>query len=645
MSVGDIKSFSVGEVLGCLSSNEWWVPQFQRNFEWGESDISALCESVLAHKPCGLITLWRRSPGSDIPGEPVHLLDGKGTENLVRFGSAQAKPQDSFAIIDGKQRCTALAIAFGGLRATVGNRKFSGRFFLNARSETAEGAVEYIRAAQVVKQGLTSPAAYIREGLFPLSPDNVSDKVVNQNDLVAYWSDTVLRQWLDRPAQWGLKAGEDYDPDDLAAMCRRIEAYREGIFEEKFAAFLLDAKYDLADMCDIFQTLNTKGQKVSTVDVIHAQIYSEFQRDTGRPFQLREWMLALDEKEGARNWVRDDKLEFLAQIIGATYIALSEKVAPREKPEKALKTANNADLLRLPFEHWKKVIRREDDESALSNCLGDFQDCVAGGRFALDDCPYRLLAAIYVALAWKLKFEPEHVTWTKADLDRLYRVYFWRNTLMQRFDLGGLPKLSLDLPWLLKILDARSGAKSADDWWRKTVLPAFREMEKATDKDIPSRENLIEYARTRYQPNSARSLAVALLLKSRPRNDLLKPKVPLDDDTQLHHIFPRDWLKNNLGSAEIKHALEKYKIEDLRDAPANLTPILGSSNAIWKAESPATALGKRLKSSFESEPSIWKNRFISERAYRFMTDTKPGEFWQTRAEDIATEIYSLAELQ
>ena len=122
----DVTSVTVSSLLNNLRTREWMIPAFQRDFVWTIGDISSLVYSILESRPIGMATLWQQSDETDLHLEPVSIQDvGKRTE----LPKAENPSVRKYAVLDGRQRCTAIAMAFGGLRPTDGRLKLAGRFF------------------------------------------------------------------------------------------------------------------------------------------------------------------------------------------------------------------------------------------------------------------------------------------------------------------------------------------------------------------------------------------------------------------------------------------------------------------------------------------------------------------------------------
>ena len=76
-----------------------------------------------------------------------------------------------------------------------------------------------------------------------------------------------------------------------------------------------------------------------------------------------------------------------------------------------------------------------------------------------------MTASIYVGLRWHYRFDVD-VThpWEIADLDALFRAFFWRNALSSRYDQGFLTQLGADITELKEILNIRSSFGNFNEW-------------------------------------------------------------------------------------------------------------------------------------------------------------------------------------
>src|SRR5687767_5696785 len=104
-----VSALSIEAVLSNLMDKNWLVPQFQREFVWEVNDVIALATSILEGRPIGMATLWTQTPDSVLDLEPISIPDSPG---IKYYSKSTTEPLQVQAIIDGKQRCTAIAMAF-----------------------------------------------------------------------------------------------------------------------------------------------------------------------------------------------------------------------------------------------------------------------------------------------------------------------------------------------------------------------------------------------------------------------------------------------------------------------------------------------------------------------------------------------------
>jgi hypothetical protein len=423
--MSDLKVFdtTVPGVLDSLRKGEWLVPQFQREFVWSTDQVSALVQSILDARPIGMVTLWEQEDEQLLEIGLLSIQDQDPTtkRSVPIFFGTNSVSSKKFALLDGRQRCTAIAMAFGGFRASHGLYRYSGRYYLDVKQPDPRKRVKYVREPDVKRQGLDSDASCFSKGLFPLASNNPEEP--------------LLGQWM-RYLQ-ALQKAENYPKGELPAageLEKRNQILQDafqGIVKTKLAVYVVPGKYSLSDICDIFETLNTTGTQVSTVDLIHSWLYAETYR---RPpaFLLREWLNDFGQKDGAIGWSSsEERPELMAQIVTACHVAAVEKFPPRKvgaaKKQEAITSVRSSDLLATPTDHW---LLMRDEENQLAVIMGEAQKVVAGGYFPWSACPYPVSLAIYVALRWHWTFDsPNAHPWGIEELDALFRAFFWRNAL------------------------------------------------------------------------------------------------------------------------------------------------------------------------------------------------------------------------
>ena len=262
-----------------------------------------------------MATLWEQSATKETPLEPLWIADASGPRSL---GSANQTPHQTYAVLDGRQRCTAIAMAFGGLRAEDGKYKFSGRFYLNVATENPEERVVYYKESDVRRLGLTSDAASIGKGLFPLSSSVPGEELLGQWMRYLQALRNVDNYQLSLPPEAELNRRDSVLKDAF-----------EGLVETKLAVYIVPSTYHLAEVCEIFETLNLTGTKVSTVDLIHSWLFAETNADQQGILRLREWIADFGQKDGAIGWSSlEDRPELITQIVTACYVSSTLRARP-----------------------------------------------------------------------------------------------------------------------------------------------------------------------------------------------------------------------------------------------------------------------------------------------------------------------------
>lgn len=624
-----ISAVSVPDVLKRLKEGEWLVPAFQREFVWDVSAITALATSIIDGYPIGMMTLWDQSDEDDATHlELISLPDWDSTKaEVTKRTFGEKKSQNPKAILDGRQRSTALAILFANFGQRDTKRKYAGRFFLDVKAKDPNERIAFFKNRLLEKRKLTSIAAFAAEGLFPLSPpDGVN----------------MTEQWLDYVEI--VRKKEIYpedgmpDADELDRRALILRSAYKGIFHSTVAVYTVPDDYDLGKICDIFETLNQTGVKVSTVDLIHSWILTETTKE-GSPLSVRDWMEEMSTVPGAVGWVSAEKRpELTAQFVTACYVARTTPPEPARKSRgksKEIRSVKSPDLLNTPKAHWRQIVAFDEE---FAGYLSDFQFLVGGGRFSADRCPYPVSAAIYVALRWHLSkdYQKNDANWKRTELDALYKAFFWWNALSGRYDQGFLTQLGADIAFFKTTLNRRQDYESAASW-----LEAAQKMLSAhMQKELPSKERLVEIL-LNGRPGGALQSAVQLPMIAGSPHDIagvdLEPGKP--GNVELHHIFPSKWCGNN-ANGKYERILNSKKSEiDFVGSTANLMPLSSVTNKDWRDMSPGTFIQTRDVSYVPLQNAMTAS-FITEELFELMTRDLEGvqEFWTARAKLMAETL-------
>lgn len=628
-----VSDTNVPTLLKRLKSGEYLSPRFQRDFVWSTAAVISLINSIIDAKPIGMITLWEQEDDSQLDLEHISINDWNTKINKTApkyFGENTDRSGRYYAILDGRQRSTAIALAFGGLRAQSGLYKTAGRYFLDVNSKDDAERVRFIQEKEVDTKGLDKLNVAIGAGLFPL-------EVNDPDNIYATWMDYIQN----------IGDSKFYPENKLPSaeeLSRRNKILRnafDGIINTKIAIYTVPRSYALGEICEIFETLNTTGTKVSTVDLIHSWVYADTVDDTEGPRLLRQWIDELGELDGAVGWASSrDRPELIAQFVAASYIAADVKDDPRPmtgSQRTRITSVKAQDLLAIPTTFWKSIF---SEQEVFARIIGEFQECVSGGRFSMKDCPYPASAAIYIGLRWHQEFDAgPDVFWSRKHLDSLYRAFFWRNVLLHRYDQGFLTQIGADLNNIRKFLDETG----ADDSFNKWCVRANDWLDDYLEYDEfrPTINEII----TDGNYSGALRKASLLLLKARATND------PVDRDldisigasgVNMHHIYPRDWCKNNV-TEELEHLLDQEKAEsDWVNSAVNLIPMHRDTNLKWRKQLPSQFINAN-KINYGDSSDLWESYFVSKKAFGLLKSGAQGieEFWREREILIGDEMQRL----
>ncbi|KJS23770.1 MAG: hypothetical protein VR75_18160 [Hyphomonadaceae bacterium BRH_c29] len=633
MSEITVTDTTIPSLLTKLRSGEWLTPEFQRDFVWNSPAVIGLINSIIDAKPVGMITLWEQENESDLVLEHISIPDWEVSQNRTApsyFGDDSVRPGRFYAILDGKQRSTAIALAFGGHRAQNGSYKHSGRYFLNVSADDPLDRIEYIKEADVRRRGLDVLSTCVGTGVFPLAAEDPSK---------------IFQQWMGYTAMIGQEQhypnGVLPSPEELAKRKALLEAAFDGIIKTKLAIYVVPKEEDLASICEIFETLNTTGTKVSTVDLIHSWLYADTKTRLEAPILLRQEIDDLGQYDGAVGWASStERPELIAQFAAAIHVALDNKPEPRSvSGAKVTKitSVKSPDLLAVPDSLWELFFDRKE---AFAKFLGEMQDAVAGGKFTQSQCPYPASATIYAALRWYQEFDaPSSINWQKQHLDNLFRAFFWRNALTNRYDQGFLTKIGRDIIEIKEFLTRTPREQPMEDWkvdaqnWLEAHLP------------IGGAEERISQAVRDGSVKGALRKAVLLPLLTRSLHDVVNPDLNIRNvhsALELHHIYPRAWCANNKSGAAKEYLDPNQTDKDWVSSPANLMPMARKSNLEWRAKIPAMVIDE-LDITSTQQLELFSRYFVDSECLESLRMGAEGfgPFLERRASQITNHLMRL----
>lgn len=231
------------------------LPQFQRNFVWGRDDITDLLVSILQGHFIGSFLLLEVDK-DNVPFA-YRLLEGVGKTN------GNALPETM--ILDGQQRLTSLHYVFAAPEIPLRWTKYPYRFFLDL-NKIAEGDLENAISSerwQDCRQMLEAQYQYESR----MVPMTVFDR----------WDD-----WLNDYERWLVEKDRDFYLDEyfknLRPAWRAIADQIRSFFVPTLTIPKIsteDGQKALAEICAIFEKINSMGVKLSVYDLLTARLYKD----------------------------------------------------------------------------------------------------------------------------------------------------------------------------------------------------------------------------------------------------------------------------------------------------------------------------------------------------------------------------------
>lgn len=233
-------TLTLDEVLRLLEQGSFGLPDFQRPFQWNSDRVRSLLASIFMGWPAGLILLMEAPPSNFFA---VRTLDGFSNQAASAF---------RHLVLDGQQRLTAIAQAFGLTQTPdrvnwfLDVRKFRERF--------SSGDVEdcFVRIAG--------------------NPDEDDERTLIP--LRALRSPAAYQAWRDQDSVRVF----DYAGNAQLARAESDSVWVSllgGVRTFGFPCTVLPYDMPLPAVAMIFERLNTAGMSLDTFDLVVAHVYKD----------------------------------------------------------------------------------------------------------------------------------------------------------------------------------------------------------------------------------------------------------------------------------------------------------------------------------------------------------------------------------
>lgn len=218
-----LMQYSISAILGLIEANDFAIPEIQRPFVWKRSQVRDLIDSLYNGYPTGYIITWKNPD--------VQTKDG---------GKASGKK----VLIDGQQRITALMAAISGI--AVLDEDFNRDYIRIAFNPLAE---------EETKRFAVQDASHLKDKRW--IPDI---SMVFQSDFDSFEFSHKYCEIND-----GIK------PNDVH---KAITALK-GIANRQIGVIELDHTLDIDEVTEIFIRINSKGTALSQSDFVMSKMASD----------------------------------------------------------------------------------------------------------------------------------------------------------------------------------------------------------------------------------------------------------------------------------------------------------------------------------------------------------------------------------
>lgn len=293
-----VEDISIQELLGKIERCEIALPDIQREFVWTSTQVKDFVESIYRKYPVGLILLWEKPYGEEIP---TLFVEEKGN----------VSHQYRELIIDGQQRLTSLLLVNKG-KITKESKTIEINLFFNPLDEEFQlenpkirNKLQWFNVTEVINQ--------------PIS------KLINRE---------ALRKEL------GLN-----DEEIDSKVYSRLEELRSQLTKERLPVYKIPSKIGYEEIADIFVRVNRKGTRIRITELLLAllavKLPGEFKKD------FYDFLSELSEKD----W------ELNVSVLVRSLVAIATKQGRLQYFEEIAKNISKQDLK----EYWETTKEHLND--------------------------------------------------------------------------------------------------------------------------------------------------------------------------------------------------------------------------------------------------------------------------------------------
>lgn len=498
-------SLSVGAILGLIASGDIAIPEIQRPFVWKKTQVRDLLDSLYKGYPTGYLIIWKNPD--------VRLKDGKM--------SAGKK-----ILIDGQQRVTALMTAIAGIPVVNSNyRKERVKIAFDPFQAFSEDRDAEIFAVQ--------DSSHLRSKRW--IPD-VAEIFKNDFSVFSF----ITSYCNDNP---------EMQPERLDKIITRLRA----IGNRMIGVIDLSESLNIDIVTDIFIRINSKGTALSQGDFVMSKIAADENYGGNNLRKAIDYYAHLSRIPSFYDVIKQDDEEFTKTEYFNKIAWLKDEIEDVYDPD-------CDDVLRVAFMHKYPRAKLSDLVSLLSGRdfeTREFKEEIIADTYArlkdgvMDVFSEYNFTQFMIAIR-SAGFISKKLVNSQMALDFAYTLYL---ILIQNHEVStGEVKRLVQRWYVLSVLTGRYSGSPESTFARdlrliheKGVVATLKDIEAATLSetfwDVAVVQDLMNTSTN--NPTYLVYLAAQVMMNdvSLLSNNVLVRE--LIDGGDVHHIFPKEYLKAN----------------------------------------------------------------------------------------------------
>lgn len=539
-------SLSIRQLIKDINHNEYYLPDIQRKFVWGEGKICKLFNSIMQDYPIGTFLFWELTSqkARDYTFyeflKNYHERDSKN--QLVNYNFSS----DIRGVLDGQQRISSMYIALQGVYCT---KKKYAKTKNNSAYPERRMYINLLNEAYEFKFLTDEDAQNSKTGYFYLVR-NILDELEYSNSN----SDSIIDKLMeDEPSR------ADLLKENRELVTIIIDQLVNKFNDEQLVSYFKIVNKDLDDILDIFVRVNSGGTILSKSDLLFSTLVAHWH--DGRD-QIEKLISDMNGEDGLFNFNTDFLMRTCLFLVDAP---MNFKV----------QTFNSTNIHKIK-DNWDKIRVALVDAAVLLREFG-FNKKRLSSNYAATPLAYYLYKGGKVDST------------TKPELRKLIvhsllkQVYSGQaDTALRGLRNGLRQKSESDDTYVLKHMNFDFSE------YKKTKLSGGKEL----TIDMTDIENFLEYKKG----------AFSFLLLSTLYPDLKLDQISFHQD----HMHPHSKFKTSkLKEIGIDNETIK-QWQDMRDQVPNLQLLEGRENTVKQA----TDLSKWVSDKADDSTYYRKRNYI-----------------------------------